>query len=215
MRGIMEIIWLGHSSLQLKGNTVTLITDPYADSLGLSMGRRQADVVTMSNPHPHHSHADAIQGDPKVIDGPGEYEIANFHISGMATRRFEDDGTRHINTVFTYRAEGLTMCHLGDLNDNLSPAQVDELGHADILFAPAGGVCTIDAARVAQLVRLINPRILVPLHYRTEGVIVELEPLDKLLSELGITEFAPQPRLNVTATNLPAELRVAPLQRRA
>ena len=210
----MEITWLGHSALQLRGTQVTLITDPYADTLGLSLGQREADVVTVSNSHPNHSNTDAIDGSPRVIRGPGEYEIANFYISGIATRGRDHDGERQVNTVYIYRAEGLTLCHLGDLSANLSAAEVNELSQADVLFAPAGGVCTLDVPRIAQLVRTIEPRILVPLHYRYEGVNVELEPLEKLLSEFGITELSPQPRLNVTATNLPAELRVTALQLR-
>ncbi len=208
----MEITWLGHSALQIKGTQVTLITDPYADTLGLSMGQREADVVTVSNSHPHHSNADAIDGGPRVIKGPGEYEVANFYISGFGTRGRKYEGERQVNTVYTYRAEGLTLCHLGDLSANPSPSEVNELSQTDVLFAPAGGVCTLDAARIAQLVRTIEPRILVPLHYKYDGVNVELEPLNGILSEFGITELAPQPRLNVTATNLPAELRVTALQ---
>ena len=208
----MEITWLGHSALQIKGTQVTLITDPYADTLGLSMGQREADVVTVTNSHPHHSNAAAIVGDPRVIKGPGEYEVANFYISGFGTRGREYEGERQVNTVYTYRAEGLTLCHLGDLSANPSPSEVNELSQVDVLFAPAGGVCTLDAARIAQLARTIEPRILVPLHYRYDGVNVELEPLDRFLSEFGITELAPQPRLNITATNLPAELRVTTLQ---
>ena len=208
----MEITWLGHSALQIKGTQVTLITDPYADTLGLSMGQREADVVTVSNSHPHHSNAAAIVGGPRVIKGPGEYEVANFYISGFGTRGREYEGKRQVNTVYTYRAEGLTLCHLGDLSANPSPSEVNELSQTDVLFAPAGGVCTLDAARIAQLVRTIEPRILVPLHYKYDGVDVELEPLNRILSEFGITELAPQPRLNVTATNLPAELRVTALQ---
>ena len=94
-----------------------------------------------------------------------------------------------------------------------TPRQVDELSQTDICFVPAGGVCTIDAARVMQIVRLVGPRILIPIHYHTEGVKVELEPLDKLLSELGVADVTPQPRLNVTSTNLPGELRVVVLQK--
>ena len=71
----------------------------------------------------------------------------------------------------------------------------------------------MDAARVMQLVRLIGPRILIPIHYHTEGLKVELDPLDKLLSELGVADVTPQPKLNVTSTNLPAELRVIVLQK--
>ena len=210
----MEITWLGHSALQIRGTQVTLITDPYTDALGISMGEREADVVTVSNSHPDHSNSEAIGGDPRVIRGPGEYEVANFYISGIATRGRAHDGERQVNTVYIYRAEGLTLCHLGDLSANLSPSEVNELSQADVLFAPAGGVCTLDVPRIAQLVRTIEPRILVPLHYRYEDLDVELEPLEKLLNEFGITELSPQPRLNVTATNLPAELRVTALQLR-
>ena len=209
----MEIVWLGHSSVRLKGNTVTVITDPYANSVGLSLDKPQADIVTISNDHPHHSHSSAITGSPRILSGPGEYEISNFRISGMATRLQSDDGVRRTNTVFTFRAEGLTLCHLGDLNENLSPKQIDELSQADVCFVPAGGVCTLDAARIMRIVRLIDPRILIPIHYNTEGVKVELDPLDKLLSELGVADITPQAKLNVTSTNLPAELRVVVLQK--
>ena len=210
----MEIVWLGHSSLRLQSNAVTLITDPYADSLGFTMVPQRADIVTVSNDHPHHSYSDAVEGDPRVLRGPGEYEIANYYVTGMGTRlnAGEHEGERKLNTVFTIRVEGLTLCHLGDLSQPLSPAQVEELNQTDILFVPAGGVCTISAAQAAELVNLIGPRIVIPLHYRTEHVAVELEPLDGILGELGISEVAPQAKLNVTSSNLPRELRVVVLQ---
>ena len=209
----MEIVWLGHSSLRLKSKGVTLITDPYADSVGFSMGRPRADIVTISNAHPHHSHCEAIEGDPRVLRGPGEYEIADYYITGTGTRYGENQEERQINTVFTIRVEGLTLCHLGDLNQKLSPGQAEELNQTDVLFVPAGGTCTIGVANVAQLVTLIGPRIVIPLHYGIEGVVVELEPLDRFLAEMGVTEVDPQPRLNVTSSSLPRELQVTVLQR--
>ena len=209
----MEIVWLGHSSLLIKGNSATVVTDPYPDSLGISMGRPQADIVTISNSHPHHSSSEMVAGEPKVINGPGEYEISNFYISGMATRHHDHNGTRHINTVFTFRAEGLTLCHLGDLSDNLSPIQVDELNQTEVLFVPAGGNCTIDASKAIRFIRLIEPRIVIPIHYGMEGLNVELDPLEKLLHELGVTEYATQSRLSITSSNLPGELRVVVLQK--
>jgi L-ascorbate metabolism protein UlaG (beta-lactamase superfamily) len=209
----MEIAWLGHSSLRFRSNDVTLITDPYADSIGYSMGRPKGDIVTVSNDHPHHSNVDAVEGSPRVVQGPGEYEIANFYISGIGTRGGGLEGERRINTVFTIRVEDLTLCHLGDLNQTLSPRQVQELNPTDVLFVPAGGSCTISAARVAELVNLIGPRLVVPVHYSTEGIKVQLEPLDGFLAEMGVSALAPQATLNVTSTNLPRELRVVVLQR--
>ena len=209
----MEIVWLGHSALRLRSDNVTLITDPYADSLGLSMARGKAEIVTVSHEHPHHSYCEAIQGDPRILSGPGNYEVASFNISGMGTRREVQEGQRQINTVFTIRAEGLTLCHLGDLSQSLSPAQVQELNQTDVLFVPAGATCTIGVDKVAELVNLIQPRIVVPIHYSIEGVAVELETLDGFLAEMGVSDVEVRPKLSVTASSLPRELLVVALQR--
>ena len=209
----MEIVWLGHSAVRIVSSGITLMTDPYSESLGLSLNNPKADIVTVSNGHPHHSFCEVIEGETRILDGPGSYEIGSFYITGMGTRLEDQGEERRINTVFTMRTESLTVCHLGDLNQRLSPGQVQELSQTDILFVPAGEMCTVGMAYVAQLVNLISPRILIPIHYRTEGVSVDLAPLDRFISEMGITEVAPQARLNVTSTNLPRELRVVVLQR--
>ena len=209
----MDIVWLGHSSVRIVNSGVTLITDPYAESLGLSVGDQSADIVTVSNGHPHHSFSEVIEGEPRILSGPGSYEIGSFYITGMATRLDDHEEERRINTVFTMRSEGLTLCHLGDLNQRLSPGQVQELSQTDVLFVPAGEMCTIGVAYVAELVNLISPRILIPIHYRIEGVRADLAPLDRFIAEMGIAEVAPQARLSVTSTNLPRELRVVVLQR--
>ena len=211
----MEITWLGHSSLKLRTQDATLITDPYARSVGFAMGRHRADIVTISNDHPHHSHRAALDGTPRFIAGPGEYEIADFYITGMGTRLNSEEGERGINTVFTFQAEGLILCHLGDLGEMPSPRQVRELNQTDVLFVPAGGACTIAAGKVAELVNMIEPRIVVPLHYRTDGVAVELDSLDEFLAELGVSEFDPQAKLTVSSTSLPRDLQLAVLQRAA
>ena len=209
----MEISWLGHSCLQVRGHGVTLITDPYDESLGLSMGRPSADIVTVSHSHPHHSHWEGVEGHPRVLQGPGEYEIGNFYISGMATAHNHHEGKRQINTVFAIHAEGLMLCHLGDLDRMLSPRQIEELGQTDILFVPAGGVCTISTSSVAELVNLVDPRIVIPLHYRTEEVRVDLQPLDPFLDDMGVTEPTHTSRFNVTTSNLPRDLQVVVLER--
>ena len=217
----MEITWLGHSSLRLRTSGATLITDPYAASVGFAMGQHTADIVTISNDHPHHSHRAAMQGNPRFIVGPGEYEIADFYITGMGTRlgpevtSDAEEGERRTNTVFTFQVEGLTLCHLGDLGGMPSSGQVRELNQADVLFVPAGGVCTLGAGRVAELVNMIEPRIVVPLHYRTDGLAVELDGLDEFTAVLGVAGSEPQAKLTVTSTSLPRDLGLVVLQRRA
>ena len=211
----MEIVWLGHSSLRLQSRGVTLITDPYADSVGMSIGNPKADIVTISNDHPHHSASDAVQSSPRVLEGPGSYEVAHYYITGTGTPQRETEEDRSVNTVFTIRVEGLVICHLGDLSRRLSPGQLADLNQTDILCVPAGGLCTVSVSNLAELVNLIGPRIVIPLHYWVEGLTVGLDPLDRMLGEMGIADVTPQARLNVTSSNLPRELSVVVLQRSA
>ena len=207
----MDISWIGHSCLLIQSDGVRLLTDPFADSLGISMARPTADIVTTSHDHPPHAHTKGVSGNPRVLAGPGEYEIGNLYITGIGTER---DGERKtVNTVFTIQTEGVTLCHLGDVNQVLSPRQVDELSHADVLFVPAGGVCTLNTARLAELVRLVGPKIVVPLHYRSEEVAVDLEPVSEFLEDLGVGEPEPTAVLRITDSNLPRELEVVVLKR--
>jgi L-ascorbate metabolism protein UlaG (beta-lactamase superfamily) len=209
----LEISWLGHSCLKIRSGDSTLITDPYDDSLGHSMGRPRADIVTSSHRHPHHSYFAGIEGSPRLVRGPGEYEIGNFYVTGIGTERGDGEGEPLINTVFSIQVEGLTLCHLGDLDRALSSRQVEWASRADILCVPSGGVCTMDAIQVAELVGLLGPKIVVPMHYKAEGVTVDLLPLDSFLEALGVTEPALESRIDVTATNLPRELRLVVLRR--
>jgi len=209
----MHISWLGHSCLRIRSNEVTLITDPYDESLGLSMGRQSADIVTISHQHPHHSHYAGIEGNPRVLQSSGEYEIANFYIVGIGTARNDPGSEPETNTIYVIRCEGVTLCHLGDLYRVLTTRQIEEMGHIDVLFVPAGGVCTIDPARAAELVNLIGPKIVVPMHFQTEGVELGIQPLDAFLAHMGADERSRAPRLNVTDSNLPRDLRVVDLER--
>ena len=179
------------------------------------MGGPSADIVTISNDHPHHSNSDAVKGAPRVLRGPGEYEIASFYISGMSTRRSEHEGERQINTVFTMRSEGLTLCHMGDIEQMVSLAQVQELNQTDVLFVPAGGTCTIGPDQAAELVNLTGARSVVPLHYRSQETTVELGLLEVFLTAMGVSEVEPQKALVVSETSLPRGPQVVVLQRAA
>ena len=210
----MEITWLGHSSVKIQSGDATLVTDPYDKSIGMPMSRNSADIVTVSHEHPHHSSVGEVSGDPRILNGPGEYEIGSFYIRGMGTKRSNPDNEpRQVNTVYNIRAEGLSVCHLGDLNDSLPPRVSDELSKTDILIIPAGGVCTLGVDRAVALVNLIGPRMVIPVHYGSDAADSELGPLSAFLTEIGASETSPVNRLNVTTTNLPRELRVVILNR--
>ena len=221
----MDITWLGHSSVRIRGTQITVVTDPFDDSVGISIPKASADIVTVSHEHPHHSYVEGLDGSPRIIKGPGDYEIANFYITGIGTPRHakpreedEQDAPnseldyRQINTVYTFRAEGLSICHLGDLGRELTSRQSESLNQTDVVIAPVGGNCTLGPEKIAQLVNVIGPRIIIPVHYQTGGINTELETVDKFLSEIGVSEVSTQPRLSVTATNLPREMSVVLLQ---
>jgi len=226
----MDITWLGHSAVRIKGSQLVIVTDPYDDSIGSVMPKTKADIVSVSHDHPHHSYVEAVEDNPRVLSGPGEYEIGNFYISGMGTARYpkpavkeaenDDEGSeqeatnwnRQINTVFTFRSEGLTVCHLGAIGQTLSARQTEDLNQADVLIIPVGGNSTIDIGKAVQLVSSIGPRIVVPVHYRINGIDEDQEPVERFLGEVGALDVTPQTRLNVSATNLPRDMTVAVLQ---
>ncbi len=210
----MEIAWLGHSCVRLRSRGATLIADPFDPSIGIELRPQDADIVTVSCAgDPRHSAIDAIGGDPKVLEGPGEYEVAGFSISGLGTDRNTGAGDRLVNTVYRIRAEGLTLCHLGNLNTPLTARQVERIGGVDVLFAPAGGRHTLSPTAAAELVGRIAPRIVVPLHYSSEDRAADLDPIDDFLAAMGGAPATPGAKLGVTATSLPADTQVSVLER--
>ena len=208
----MEITWLGHSCFRLKGKEATLITDPYDGSIGYSLGKPKANIVTSSHPHPGHSFVDGVGGEPRVVRGPGEYEIASVFIQGIGTFHDNERGKRRgKNTVYLIEMDEVITCHLGDLGHVLSSEQVEEISRAEVLLVPVGGLSTIAAAAAAELVRLLQPRIVIPMHFKTEVVPFKLEPVENFLKEIGLKQASPQPKLVIAKTSLPDEMQVVVL----
>lgn len=200
----VEITWLGHSCFRIRGRQTTVITDPYSPSLGYSLGKPKADIITVSHQHEGHSYVSGIEGNPKPVLGPGEYEIGGVLIIGVAT--FHDNvrgEQRGKNTVYVMEVDEIAVCHLGDLGHVLMAEQVEELGNVDVLLLPVGGVSTIDAPTAAEVVRQLEPRVVVPMHYKTTTLSWKLESAERFLKEIGAKEVNAQPKLSFTRTGLP------------
>ncbi|HEY6411092.1 MAG TPA: MBL fold metallo-hydrolase [Ktedonobacteraceae bacterium] len=214
----MEILWLGHSCFQLRGKNVTLITDPFSPQLGYSLGKVSAPIVTISHKHNGHNYAQGVGGDPRVLSGPGEYEISDVLITGVASyhdnKRGEEYGR---NTIYVIHIDDLVICHLGDLGHILQEEQLEEVADADILLIPIGGHHTINATQAAEVISQVEPRIIIPMHYRIsalEGQRDTLDPLDKFCREMGVDMMNTQPKLVVTRSTLPASPQVVILSQR-
>lgn len=212
----MDIYYLGHSSFHLKGLTSSVVTDPFSpDSVGIRFPKVSAAIVTISHGHDDHNKSDLVTDVKKVIDGPGEYEINGISILGFET--FHDDKKgkeRGKNTVYVYEIDGLRLAHLGDLGHKLSEATVNGMGDIDILMVPVGGVYTIGPAEAAEVVRSIEPKITIPMHYQVPGLnpatFSELKDEKPFISELGYPSKQ-EKKLSVKAGTLSEEQEVVVL----
>lgn len=208
----MEINWLGYSCFRIKGSKATVITDPYSPNSGYSLGKQTANIVTVSHKHPEHSFLSGIGGEPKVVSGPGEYEISGIMIIGMSAFHDAEKGlTKGKNTVYLMEIDEVSVCHMGDIGHALTAEQAEELGNIDILMLPVGGVSTINASKAAETVRQLEPKVVIPMHYKTLLLKRELDPVDKFLNEMGVKEVTPQAKLSITKTNLPLTTQVVVL----
>jgi L-ascorbate metabolism protein UlaG (beta-lactamase superfamily) len=208
----VDITWLGLSCFRIRGSQAVIITDPFPPGLGYTLGKQTADIVTVSHPHPSHSYDQGINSEHRLVKGPGEYEISGVLILGISTYHDSVKGqSRGKNTVYLMEIDGVNVLHLGDLGHVLSDEQVEEIGNVDVLLLPVGGVSTINAAMAAEVIRKLEPKVVIPMHYKTEKTDRDLEPVDNFLKEMGLAQIEPRPKLNVSRSNLPLTTEVVVL----
>lgn len=202
----MNITWLGQACFKIQGKEVTIITDPYDSKIGLKLPRLNAEILTISHNHYDHNNIKAVSGQPFLIDTPGEYEIKKVFIWGIPSWHDNKEGAvRGANTIFIYQLEDIKLAHLGDLGTTLSNEQLEKLEGVDILLIPVGGIYTIDGKKAAEVVNQIEPRIVIPMHYKIPNLKIKLEAVDKFCNEMGVKKNGPEEKLKITKKDLPAE----------
>jgi len=183
----MKIKWLGHSCFVITSDTgIKIITDPYVTGGGLSYGeiKETADIVIVSHEHNDHNNVAAVQGNPEVVRRVATIEIKGIKFKGLPTYHDNTQGKlRGNNAIFCFKVDGIALCHLGDLGHQLSAQQVAELGRVDILFVPIGGSYTIDAKVATEVCNKLQPKVIIPMHYRTDKCAYPLAGVDKFLHE--------------------------------
>jgi L-ascorbate metabolism protein UlaG (beta-lactamase superfamily) len=208
----VEINWLGHSCFKIRGSQAIIVTDPFPPDMGYTLGKITADIVTISHQHKSHSYNVGINGVHHLVKGPGEYEIAGVLMLGVTTFHDSVKGqAKGKNTIYLMEVDGVNICHLGDIGHVLSDSQVEELGNVDILMVPVGGVSTINASMAAEMVRKLEPKIVLPMHYKTPKTSRELDPVDNFIKEMGVSLVEPKPKLTVSKSNLPLVMQVVVL----
>jgi L-ascorbate metabolism protein UlaG (beta-lactamase superfamily) len=199
----MELTWYGLSCFRLSERKhATVVTDPYNGKLGLPGLKLKADVVTISHDASGHNYAAAVSGTQHKLDGPGEYEIGNVFITGIVTK---GAGNANSNVIFLFDYDGLKIAHLGDLDKVPSQTEIEALEEVNILLLPVGGGNSLNAAQASELVSMLEPNIVVPMHYHLPGLKLELEEIDRFLKEMGVNEPTEEDSLKISLSNLPEE----------
>lgn len=192
-----------------------MITDPFAPEDGKKLPRNfSADIVTSSHAHPRHNNISAVAGDPFVVDGPGEFEVKEVFITGVSTYHDKVEGKeKGQNTIFYITAEDLHMAHLGDLRHPLDSKHMEDVHSVDILFVPVGGGSSLTAKEASDVVGQLEPRIIIPIHYRSGKVGSKLDKVDGFLKAMGASNPEVLPKLKISKKDLPQdEMRIVILE---
>jgi L-ascorbate metabolism protein UlaG (beta-lactamase superfamily) len=215
----MDIVYLGHSCFRIKSKEAVILTDPFNDNLGIKMPKVSPDIVCCSHQHDDHCGFSRVTGEPFIITEPGEYEIKGVSIIGLPVWHDDQKGKeRGSNTVYLIEVDGFRICHLGDLGHILSNSQRDEINGVDVLMIPVGGVYTIDPKRAVEVIAQIEPKIVLPMHFKTEGLntaFKDLATLDDFLKEAGVDQVVKEEKLKLNSLDFSEELKIIVLKRKS
>jgi len=207
----MEIVWYGHSCFRfIERGMAAVVTDPYdSEVVGYEPLKLRADIITVSHEAPGHNFISAVKGASHKLTGPGEFEIGGVFIPGVQT---DANGKKALdkpsNTLFLFDFDGLTVAHLGDLRQVPSQSEVEALGTVNVALVPVGGGNGLNAAKAAEVISLLEPNLVIPMHYSNPASKISLDPLSKFLKEMGLTTHESVPLLKVTRSGLPDETKV-------
>ncbi|MHB8903494.1 MAG: MBL fold metallo-hydrolase [Patescibacteria group bacterium] len=208
----MIITWQGHSCFKIQDKIgpdgVTLVTDPFDKEVGLKIPNFEADIITVSHQHHDHNNTGALRGAPFIIDCAGEYDRKGILIEGIDSYHDEKKGEeRGDNIMYRIEIDDISVAHLGDLGTILDNTQLEKLVGTDVLLIPVGGKFTLDAKKAVEVISQIEPRIVIPMHYKTKdskNEQLELDSIEKFIKEIGLTPSYEE-KLKISKKDLPVE----------
>jgi len=212
----MEITWFGLSCFRLsERGGISIVCDPYDhQQVGFSSLKLKADVVTISHDAPGHNHLAAVKGDPYIIQGPGEFEIGGVFVTGVRTNGKKRNPDEPYNTLYLFDYDGLSVVHLGDISRVPTQAEVEALGQVDVVLVPVGGGGSLTPDKAVEVINILEPSIVIPMHYALPESTLNLLPLSRFLKEMGVERAEPQPTVKIERSRLPEETQVIVLEAR-
>lgn len=193
----MHITWHGLTCVRIQTAEAILLINPFGQNAGVSMPRLKVDIAaTTDSANPLTNNIDRLQGDPFLVTAPGEYEVKNIFIYGVAHPE------NPAQTLFVIEAEGITLGHLGVTDATLQEKELGYFEGVDVLLLPITNTTTKSRA---ELISKIEPRLIIPIHYKTKGMKAALEPVEPFLKEMGVKQTEPEKKLILKSRQLPAE----------
>lgn len=218
----MDIKYLGHASFLIKTKTAKIVTDPFdPDMIGIKFPKTKADIVTVSHNHKDHNQVKNVSGineaEPLVIDMPGEFEKMSVRIFGFQSFHDKTQGSeRGENILYKFEAEGISVLHCGDMGVVPEESFLEIIGEVDILMVPVGGFYTIDADEAVQIVKKIEPAIVIPMHYNhpklNQKNFGQLTTVNEFTKKFGIENLIPIPKLVYKKEEIEQEMKVVVLE---
>ncbi len=165
---------------------VVIVTDVPEKGTGLRAPQGEAQLVLLSHQSPEALELEVVKGEPIKLSVPGEYSAKGISILGFPSVRDDKDGAeRGQNTIFLFETEEITLCYLGALGVEPSPSVIEKLSGVDILFVPASGVDTLAVNKTDELVRKIEPKVVIPMHYKISGMTTKLPDVKAFCDAVG------------------------------
>lgn len=203
----MVITWYGQSCFKIQSGELVIVIDPFSKDLGLTPPRFRSDILLVTHEHYDHANTESLSGEPFLISGPGEYEVKGVYIRGVETYHDTSQGRKFgMNTAYRIECEEITLLHLGDFGEEtVRDKTLEEIGDVDVLMIPVGGTYTIDAEEAAKIVKQIEPRFVIPMHYKIPGLKISLESAELFLKEMGAGKTQAQEKFTLKKKDISEE----------
>jgi len=215
----MKIKWYGHAAFLITSDQgLRIITDPYESGayggqLAYGKIRDQVDIALTSHDHADHNFTEGLPGSPQIVKESGTKSVKGVSFKGIATYHDPSKGSeRGTNTIFAFSVDGINVCHLGDLGHVLSQKEIAEIGQVDILFIPVGGLFTIDSKEATQVGEQIKPKVLIPMHFKTEKCGFPIAPVDDFLKGKANIKRLKTSEVTFDQVSLPSKTEIVVLE---
>lgn len=205
----MIISYIGHSCFKIQNKVgadgITVTTDPFDKATGFKVPNFESNIVTVSHDHHDHNNVSSLRGEPFVVKTAGEYDVQGVSIQGVESFHDTNKGEeRGVNIMYRIEMDDISIAHLGDLGHVLNDKQLDVLAGIDILIIPVGGKYTIDAKKAVEVISQIEPRIVIPMHYKVGSSKIDVDGVDKFIKEMGVKPTE-ETKLKIAKKDLPQE----------